>query len=195
MSQEPWRSGPLASPSHAHNTASAGHAGNDGALCVHNEQTWRATEAIKEGTAAGRVISQAQCNQRALARGPTKTGRTQEPVSLAAASIICARPHRACSPLHGPLHRAPMPPRSSHPPKSVLVVRCSPSHSFLLRCLSINAAASTNTQRAAPFVPFAAPRNQGVDPKLHSGPHYPRPQRAAFRIWQSRASLSESTAS
>ena len=150
---------------------------------------------IKEDTATGCIIIVSLARHSAInAPWPEAQQRLAGHSNPRWQAIIPTKPHRACSPLHGPLHRAPMPPRSSHPPKSVLVVRCSPSHSFLLCCLSINAA-STNTQRAAPFLPFAAPRNQGVNPKLHSGPHYPRPQRAAFRIWQSRASLSESTAS
>jgi hypothetical protein len=57
-------------------------------------------------------------------------------------------------PLHGgPQHRAPKPPRSSHPPKSVLVVRCSTSHSFLLCSLSIDAAfLLTHSERPRSFL-------------------------------------------
>lgn len=59
-------------------------------------------------------------------------------LSLALGRNRCAGPRSPFTAAH--THRAPKPPRSSHPPKSVLVVRCSPSHSFLLCCLSIDAA-------------------------------------------------------
>jgi|SRR5690242_674336 len=166
----------------------------ESALCEHTGEPSKATDSDK-GTCARIVLLARRVRHRALNLSPTiGSQRRRQPglSSVLAGSSELSKPTRfPFTAAH--IHRVPKPPRSSHPPKSVLVTRCSPSHSFLLCCLSINAA-FTNTQRVIPFIPFAPRRNQGVNPKLHSGPDCPQPQRAAFRIQQSRASLSESTA-
>ncbi|KAH6637612.1 hypothetical protein C7974DRAFT_144861 [Boeremia exigua] len=93
-------------------------------------------------------------------------------------------------PLHGgPHHRTSKPPRSSHPPKSVLVTCCSPSHSFLLCRLPITA---TNSSER-PSLPLPSTKSRGKSETSFRA-SLSATQHAAFRIWQSRASLSESTA-
>ena len=111
------------------------------------------------------------------------------------------RPHRAGPPgspftaAHS-THRAPKPPRSPNPPKSVLVTCCLPFITLVSTLFTFPSTLPCPTPASSTTAPsFCSPRKQGANPKLHSGPRYPRPQRAAFRIWQSRASLNEPTAS
>lgn len=130
-------------------------------------------------------FSQAQSNQYASVGGPTKP--TRQVWCPARCAIICTTPNRGCSP------RSPFTAAHSTARPSLLALHTHPSQSlsFAARhhtrfCFVVcpSELLFTNSQRAAPFLPFTARRNQGVNPKLHSGPHYPRPQRTAFRIWQ-----------